>query len=151
MTEALLASLSFRVFDDVAPALRTLKDFGVRAIVVSNWDVSLPGVLERLGLMSHLDGVVSSAQVGSRKPQRAIFERALRLAGSQPNEALHVGDNPAEDVAGARAAGIEAMLIRRSDPGPSVDPGVEVITSLEELPARLRGDASATGNLEATI
>jgi putative hydrolase of the HAD superfamily len=145
MTEALLASLSFRPFDDVVPALRSLKDLGVRVVVVSNWDVSLPEVLERLGLMSYLDGVVTSAAAGSRKPERPIFELALGLAGAQAHEALHVGDSLAEDVAGARAVGIEAVLIRRSGRGPSIGAGVEAITSLGELPARLaRGAVGET-------
>ena len=81
---------------------------------VSNWDVSLPEVLERCGLDGALDGVVSSAEAGVRKPDPAIFTPALELAGCAPAEALYVGDTPAEDLAAARAAGIPAVLIDRA-------------------------------------
>ena len=137
MTAALLASLEFRPFDDVRPALEHLKDLGLTLIVVSNWDISLPGVLKRLGLARWLDGVITSAQVGSRKPQPAIFDLACGLAGTAPEDTIHVGDGLEEDVAGARGAGIEPVLIRRSGEGPAVPAGVEVIRTLRELPPLL--------------
>lgn len=135
--ETLMSALSFSAFEDAPGALATLKKLGVVRVVVSNWDVSLPGVLARVGLAGHLDGVITSAGVGARKPDRAIFDRALQLAGASPGEAIHVGDSPREDVEGARAAGIEAVLLVRSDPGPGGCPEVVKIESLLELPALL--------------
>jgi putative hydrolase of the HAD superfamily len=128
LTGALLASLRFEPFEDVRPALGAARAAGRRLVVVSNWDVSLNEVLDRLGLAPMLDGVVTSAAVGVRKPSPEIFERALELAGVAADEAVHVGDSLAEDVAGARAAGIEAVLIKRDgSPGP---PGVRTIATL---------------------
>jgi putative hydrolase of the HAD superfamily len=122
--EVLLASLRFTAFPDVAPALGALRTGGTRLVVVSNWDVSLHDVLSRVGLAPLLDDVVTSAEVGARKPAREIFERAGPAR-------LHVGDSLDEDVAGARAAGIEPILIRRDgSPGP---PGVRTIATLAEL------------------
>jgi putative hydrolase of the HAD superfamily len=132
VTEALLASLRFRPYDDVRPALSDWRGQGVRLVVVSNWDVSLHDVLARVGLAPLLDGVVTSAEACARKPDPAIFERALRLAGVRPEEAVHAGDSADEDVAGARAAGIEPVLVRRGDAGAAV-PGVRTIKSLGEL------------------
>jgi putative hydrolase of the HAD superfamily len=74
-------------------------------------------VLRRCGLAEHLDGAVSSAEAGARKPDPAIFEPALALAGCAPREALHVGDTREEDVDAARAAGIRALLIDRDGNG----------------------------------
>ncbi|HEY2770523.1 MAG TPA: HAD-IA family hydrolase [Solirubrobacteraceae bacterium] len=131
LTAALLASLEFTAFDDVRPALTAWRERGLRLVVVSNWDVSLHEVLGRLGITSLLDGILTSAEAGVSKPSAAIFERALRLAGSGPSEAVHVGDSFAEDVVGARAAGIEPVLIVR---GAAAAPtGVRTITSLREL------------------
>ena len=128
LTSALLASLRFEPFADVRPALAAARNAGRRLVVVSNWDVSLNEVLDRLGLTAMLDGVVTSAAVGARKPSPEIFEHALALAGVAAHEAIHVGDSLAEDVAGARAAGIEAVLIKRDGtPGP---PGVRTVTTL---------------------
>ena len=131
LTGALLASLRFEPFADVRPALSAARAAGRRLVVVSNWDVSLNEVLDRLGLAPMLDGIVTSAAFGARKPSPEIFEHALALAGVVADEAIHVGDSLAEDVAGARAAGIEAVLIKRDGaPGP---PGVRTIATLAAL------------------
>jgi putative hydrolase of the HAD superfamily len=74
-------------------------------------------VLARCGLGDALDGVVTSAEAGARKPDPAIFSPALVIAGCSAPEALYVGDTPAEDVAGARAAGIRTLLIDRGGGG----------------------------------
>ena len=131
LTEALLAALQFSAFDDALAALERARARWERVVVVSNWDVSLVEVLARVGLAPLLDAVVTSASVGVRKPGVAIFEHALSLAGAHPDDAVHVGDSVQDDVAGARAAGIEAVLIRRDGgPGP---PGVRTIASLATL------------------
>jgi putative hydrolase of the HAD superfamily len=135
MTEILLASLQFTRFADVQPALRRLRRHGLPLVVVSNWDVSLSAVLERLGVTPLLDGIVTSAEAGVRKPAPEIFERALAIAGVGAGAAWHVGDSIQEDVAGARAAGIRPVLISRSHPAPAE--GVPVISSLAELPGLL--------------
>jgi putative hydrolase of the HAD superfamily len=83
--------------------------------VVSNWDVSLAERLDETGLLPLVDAVVSSAEVGVLKPHPAPFERALELAGVSAADAWHVGDSVEEDVEGARAAGIRAVLLARPD------------------------------------
>ncbi len=135
LVSVLLKSLEFSVFEDVRPSLRDFRDRGMRLVVVSNWDVSLADVLGRLELTSLLDGVVTSAEAGARKPQAAIFQRALAMAGAAPDRAIQVGDSLVEDVEGARAAGIEAILLRRD--GGSGPPGVRTITTLAELAAAI--------------
>jgi HAD superfamily hydrolase (TIGR01509 family) len=113
----LMAAIRFRAFPDAHPALAELRRLGLRLVCVSNWDCSLPDVLARCGLAGSLDGVVTSAVAGVQKPDPAIFAAALEVAGCKPSEALHVGDSPAEDVEGARAAGIGALLIGRDGAG----------------------------------
>jgi putative hydrolase of the HAD superfamily len=115
--EQLLSSVRFQAYSDASPALAYLREHGLKLIVVSNWDVSLETVLDRTGLAPLLDDVVSSAAAGARKPDPAIFEVALGLAGCEPGEALHVGDTPEEDVEGAHAAGIRALLLDRDGHG----------------------------------
>jgi putative hydrolase of the HAD superfamily len=115
--EEMMAAIRFRAFPDAPPALAELRGLGMRLVCVSNWDYSLPEVLERVGLRGELDGVVPSAAIGARKPDPRIFEAALDLAGCDPNEALHVGDTRAEDLDGARAAGIRALLLDRDGGG----------------------------------
>ena len=112
--ETMMSAIRFRAFPDAAPALAELRGLGLTLVCVSNWDVSLPEVLERCGLGGALDGAVSSAEAGARKPDPAIFAPALELARCAPEEALYVGDTPAEDLAAASAAGIPALLIDRA-------------------------------------
>ena len=112
--EALLSSLRFRAFEDAAPALRELRGRGLRLVVVSNWDCSLREVLADAGLLDLVDDAVSSAEAGAAKPDPAPFRAALAAARCEPDEALHVGDSEENDLAGAREAGIRAVLLRRT-------------------------------------
>jgi 2-haloalkanoic acid dehalogenase type II len=132
--KAMLGALEFTPFPDVLPALRELRGRGLRLVVASNWDCSLPEWARRAGLDGLLDGLVSSAVVGVAKPAPAVFEEALRLAGVQPGEAVHAGDSLEGDVQGARAAGVRAVLVQRDGDPPA---GVEAVRSLAELPALL--------------
>ena len=128
---ALLASLHFRAYPEAAEALREYRARGLRLVVVSNWDVSLHEVLENVGLTPLLDAVLTAAEAGVRKPEPAIFRQALALVGAPAAAAIHVGDSPEEDIAGARAAGIEPVLLSRAGAEPPA--GVRTVRSLAEL------------------
>jgi HAD superfamily hydrolase (TIGR01509 family) len=137
LTDALLSALRFDAYPDARPALIRSRRAGARVIVVSNWDVSLADVLELVGLAPLVDAVVTSAAVGAAKPAPAIFAHALGLAGVAAEHALHVGDSLDEDVRGATACGIPAVLLRRAEhaghaetPAPA---GVATIGGLAEL------------------
>jgi len=130
MVEALLASLRFSLYPEVRAALAEYHARGLRLVVVSNWDVSLRAVLRSLGVSPMLHAILTSAESGVRKPSPQIFEAALDLSGATAGEAIHVGDSVEEDVLGARAAGIEPVLVRR-DGGAGLE-GVRTISSLDE-------------------
>ncbi len=137
LRDALLASLRFRAFPEVPDALRALRRAGHRLVVVSNWDVSLHDMLRETGLDAFVDGAISSAEAGAAKPDARIFERALALAGGHAAGALHAGDSVEHDVAGARAAGLRAVLVARGGARvpEGLPAGVSVIGSLGELAA----------------
>jgi putative hydrolase of the HAD superfamily len=142
LAEALIDSLRFTVFDEVPEVLRRLGELGVARVVVSNWDASLGQVLGRAGLTPWLDAVLSSAAVGAAKPEPEIFHAALERVGVRPEEAIHVGDSLAEDVEGARAAGLRAVLLDRRRAG--APPGVPTVASLRDLlPGAAGAPASA--------
>lgn len=140
---AMLGALRFTAYPDAAPALRALRASGRRLVVASNWDCSLPEVLRSVGLAGLVDGVVSSAEVGESKPAPGLLLRALELAGVAPDEAVHVGDSYADDVLGAEAAGVRALLLDRPAVGPygasrsRAEPTgpARRITSLEQVPS----------------
>ncbi|HWE10513.1 MAG TPA: HAD-IA family hydrolase [Solirubrobacteraceae bacterium] len=131
ITDTLLSSLRFAAYADARDALVRARTRGAHVVVVSNWDVSLLEVLELVGLTPLLDGVVTSAAVGAAKPAPAVFHHALALAGVAAGRALHVGDSLAEDVRGAQACGIPAVLLARS--GDAAPAGVTVISGLRQL------------------
>jgi putative hydrolase of the HAD superfamily len=129
--EALLAAIRFRPYPEVPGTLARLRADGARLAVVSNWDVSLHDVLERTGLRRLVDAVVISAELGVAKPDPAIFRLALERLGADADGALHVGDSLEADVAGARAAGLEAVLVVRN--GAVAPDGVRTVSSLAEI------------------
>jgi putative hydrolase of the HAD superfamily len=132
--EELVDAIRFGAYPDAVPALRELRDRGEKLLAVSNWDCSLPDVLDRVGVGELLDGSISSAGAGARKPDPAIFEAALELAGVRPGEALHVGDTREEDVEGASAAGIRSLLIDRDgDGGGEISSLMEISEHLSDV------------------
>jgi putative hydrolase of the HAD superfamily len=129
--DALLAAIRFRAYPEVPAALARLRAAGARLAVVSNWDVSLHDVLERTQLRALVDAVVISAELGSAKPDPAIFRAALNRLGATAADAMHVGDSVEHDVEGARAAGLQAVLVARN--GVEPPDGVRVVASLDGL------------------
>lgn len=125
---------AWNVFDDVVPTLDALRACGVRMGVVSNWDSRLPEVLATLRLDGYFDEVGVSHLEGVEKPDPELFRRVLERMGARAGEALHVGDLPATDRDGARAAGIDHVLIDRNG---RLDDGDDVIRDLGELEARV--------------
>jgi putative hydrolase of the HAD superfamily len=117
--------------------LAELKKRGYTLGVVSNADGRVESFLRYAGLTDYLDFVVDSGKVGVEKPNPRIFEIALERAGAKADEVVHVGDVYEVDVLGARAAGIDAILLVSS--GAAAPSDVKVIRSFPELPARLNG------------
>lgn len=105
-TEQYIGALRFEVLPGVPEALRRLRAAGLALAVVANWDFGLHDHLRRHGLAAWFDAIVTSAETGVKKPDPAAFVRALELLGVEPARAVHVGDDPAHDEVGARAAGL---------------------------------------------
>jgi putative hydrolase of the HAD superfamily len=139
LAEALFASFSdpasYQLFDDVRPALDELAGRGITLGVVSNFEPWLADVLA-LQEVDHLFAtVVISGVLGVAKPDPRIFEAALAGAGADPSATVHVGDQPANDVAAARAVGITPVLIDRFARYPAPDDAhrVEDLAGLVQL------------------
>lgn len=119
---------SWRCFDDVAEVLGRLESGGYRVAVASNFDRRLHEVCDGFPLLRKIGVRVISSEIGFRKPGRRFFEALVSQAGCDAAQVLMVGDDAANDVAGARQAGLGAVLInRRGRRGP------DEIGSLSEL------------------
>ncbi len=115
--------------------LGELKGLGFRLGVVSNWDWTLPGVLQATGLAGFFDYIGVSALEGVAKPDPRLFQVVLRALQVEPPQALHVGDSE-DDIKGALAAGVRPILF---------DPYKENPNALHDL---TRVVAYATGRVE---
>lgn len=124
-----------------AKALEALVRRGLRLGLISN-TLRTPGavlrqVLDRSGLLSAFTVLTFSDECGIRKPAPEIFRLTVRQAGVEPEEAVHVGDDPVLDVAGARAAGMRVIQVAADEaPAGPVRPDA-VIASFDELPQAL--------------
>lgn len=107
-------SILFKIYDDVVPCLDDLQARGIRVAVVSNWDYSLHRVLKMFDVHHRFEAVLASLEEGVEKPDPRFFHICLEKLGVAPEETVHVGDNPIDDVDGAVAAGIRPVLIDRS-------------------------------------
>jgi HAD superfamily hydrolase (TIGR01549 family) len=128
----------FEMYDDVEPVLRALVEQGYIVGAISNSHRSLDAFREHFSLTGLIHAHVSSYEHGYLKPHRSIFEEALIRAGAAAATSVMVGDSLKADVQGALAAGMRAVLLRRSgDVPPDVPPEVPVIHALTDLATHL--------------
>ena len=124
---------NWKIYEDVIESniFEKLKERNAVLGVISNWDSRLTSTLENLQLAGHFNFILPSAVVGSAKPDKKIFEEALRLSGVAPQEACHIGDEIKTDVEGARNSGIHAILLDRDNRfDDSVQPKVRSLMEL---------------------
>jgi putative hydrolase of the HAD superfamily len=149
---------AWELYPDAEPVLRVVRDAGIGVGIVSDWGSNLHGIVSELGLDAYVDFVLPSGSVGLAKPDPAFFAVALERAGVAPDEALMVGDSYRADILGARAAGMDAVWLDRTE-GINITPDdeerptdVRVITSLAEVPDIVLGRESLPrreGNVHA--
>lgn len=115
---------AWRLRDGVIPMLSTLQQRGLRLGIVSNFDHRLPMLLQLLEISSFFESIAIPSGHGVAKPDAKLFEAGLNALGSDPADAVYIGDDPRLDLAAARALGMRTIDAAR-------------LTSLAELPARL--------------
>jgi putative hydrolase of the HAD superfamily len=132
-TELLLAHA--RLFDDVIPFLRGLRERGIKVAIVSNCAENTRPLLVKHGIDALADTLVLSCEVGSAKPAAKIFQCALDRLGVAAEAAVFVDDQP-DYCAGSVTAGIRAVQILRSElDGQIPAAGSTVVRSLPEVEA----------------
>jgi putative hydrolase of the HAD superfamily len=121
---------NFDLYDDVLPVLAALRTAGLRIGLVSNSARDVREFARHHEL--DVDAGISSFHHGHSKPHASIFRAVLDLLGVEPGEAAMVGDQVADDIEGARAVGMRAILLDRDGFHSDFEPRIE---SLSELPA----------------
>lgn len=125
------------VYDDVEPTLQDLTELGVRTAIVSNWDSRLHGLLDGLNLTRWFEFVLTSAEIGRRKPHPLLFETALKRLGLPRERTLHIGDSYEDDVIGSQQAGLVGLMLDRQDMHAHVKTSIR---SLTEIAPIVRGE-----------
>jgi putative hydrolase of the HAD superfamily len=123
---------NFELYDDVPDTLAALRAAGLRIGLVSNSARDVHEFARHHGL--DVDAGISSFHHGRTKPHASIFRAVLDLLRAEPAEAAMVGDTIADDVDGARALGMRAILLDREGLHPDFEPR---IATLNELPPLL--------------
>jgi HAD superfamily hydrolase (TIGR01549 family) len=125
-------SENFELYEDVLPVIEDLRLHELKLGLVSN------GIRDLHEFVAHhrldVDAIVDSRTHGRVKPHPTIFQAALGQLGVEAGEAVMVGDSLEEDVEGARALGMRAILVDRDDRYPERD---DRLTDLYALPAAL--------------
>jgi putative hydrolase of the HAD superfamily len=125
-------SENFELFEDALPVLDELRRSQLRIGLVSN------GIRDLTAFVAHhrldVDAIVDSRTHGRVKPHPTIFQAALDRLEVDAAAAVMVGDSLVEDVEGARALGMRAILVDREERHPEVE---ERLTDLYGLPAAL--------------
>ena len=123
---------NFELYDDVPEAFAAVRSAGLRIGLVSNSARDVREFARHHGL--DVDAGISSFHHGRTKPHASIFRAVLDLLDVEPPEAVMVGDMIADDIEGARAVGMRAVLLDRGGTHPGFEPRVK---SLSELPPLL--------------
>ncbi|HZP56721.1 MAG TPA: HAD family hydrolase [Dehalococcoidia bacterium] len=158
LDEALLRELTPPLFateierlacgEGTVAAVRALDAEGYALGCVTNTladTASIRAMLRRHGLEDVMRSVVVSADEGWRKPHSSLFAKALRELAVAPHEAVFVGDSPYHDIAGAKAAGMRAVLTQqyavRPHDGmePPPDAVISHVRELREVIRRMDG------------
>lgn len=128
------ARQNVELFEDVEPVLdRLVKDYRMLALTNGNADTSQTGI-------SHwFEFSMNAAEIGAKKSEPLIYQIALSQAAVSPEHAMHIGDDPVQDVLGAHRAGMISVWLNRHQARwtkKNYQPDAE-ISSLHELPRLL--------------
>ena len=122
---------NFELYDDVPDALAALRSAGLRIGLVSNSARDVREFARHHGL--DVDAGISSFHHGRTKPHASIFRAVLDLLGVEPPEAVMIGDMIADDIEGALALGMRAILLDRERRHEDFEPRVETLSDLAPL------------------
>jgi HAD superfamily hydrolase (TIGR01662 family) len=122
---------NFELYDDVPDALAALRAAGLRIGLVSNSSRDVREFADHHGL--NVDAGISSFHHGRTKPHASIFRAVLDLLEVDPAETVMVGDTIADDIDGALALGMRAILLDRDGKRPEFEPRIATLTELAPL------------------
>jgi putative hydrolase of the HAD superfamily len=130
---------------EAAPTLRRLRSLGYRTGLITNSTSEVPQLWQDGPLSALVDATVFSCSEGLRKPDPAIYELASARLGTETRRCVFVGDGGDDELAGASAAGMRAVLLRPGDTSPREWAG-PAIALLSDVFAHLTRPVSGAEN-----
>ncbi len=131
---------AFGFYAGITEFLAEARNFFTLVVITNGPEYSQIPKVEAVNLLAHVDHIIIGGQEPEQKPARSIFEKALKLAGCEAHEAIHVGDSLAADIAGAHNSGITSVWIQHQQPLDSelgIDPHHTILHPCE-IPALIR-------------
>jgi HAD superfamily hydrolase (TIGR01549 family) len=119
---------NFTLYDDALPALEEMRRHGLAIGLVTNGQRDLDEFVSHHGLV--VEAAVGSKAHGRTKPHPSIFVAALRTLGVAAEEAAMVGDSYEDDIEGARALGMRAILLDRDGLHPEAEDRIDTLLAL---------------------
>jgi HAD superfamily hydrolase (TIGR01509 family) len=136
------------LFPGAAELLDSVRSAGLGCVIVSNtyWRTgeAMRRDFEALGVAAPIDAIVSSADVGYRKPHPAMFEAALAAAGAPAAACAMVGNSEAKDVLPAKRLGMRVIRVAIEEPRPAASEADAVASALDEVARLLRAWTSGS-------
>ena len=133
-------SNSRKYFKSSEPILENLKSKGLKLGIISNFYGNLKPILEGENLLHYFDIVADSGQVGFIKPDRELFEWALKGTNTTPQESAMVGDSAHRDMKGAALMGMPHFWLCGSNNKEEFKlsyPKAIILNNLDELPGKI--------------
>ncbi len=107
-------NINIKLFDDVIPFLKKIKKANKKVAIITNGPTDgQMSKIKNTGLLDYVDNIYISEEVGFAKPSKAIFNKATFDLGALPKESIMIGDNIKDDYYGAKAVGMNAVLLNR--------------------------------------
>ena len=128
---------AFDFYPGIAEFLAAARKLFTLVVITNGPEYSQIPKVQAVNLAAHVDHIIIGGQEPEQKPARSIFDKALKLAGCEAHEAIHVGDSLAADIAGAQNSGITTVWIQHQQPLDAelgIDPH-HIVLHPSEIPA----------------
>ena len=136
-------AITARVIEGVFEVLETMRKDGYRTAIIANANsADARNIIATCGLENYFDVIVISGEVGIEKPDKQIFQVALKRLGVEAGNAVMVGNRIDADIVGANRIGMKSVWFRWNDRyeeiiGSEDEKPDFIIKSLSELPGIL--------------
>ena len=107
---------AFDFYPGIREFLVEARNYFTLVVITNGPEFSQIPKIEAVHLANYVDHIIIGGQEPEQKPATSIFQKALALAGCEPHEAIHVGDNLAADIVGAHNSGITSVWIQHQQP-----------------------------------